>query len=462
MLSNTWSRLTSEVGGRERLGTIALLAAVLGLDMADKGTASAVADQLKQSFQIGQTQLGLIFAVVSFVGGIATLPIGLLVDRISRRRILIAAVSAWVVATVLSATATSYVYLIVTRIALGVVTAAAWPCVASLIGDLYPPDQRAWIYGLTDAGELVGVGVGFFIAGEVSTFAGWRWAFIAMAVPAAILVWLLWRFLAEPERGSQVGRPAQGDARRSAVRARVREEKIEPRPGLVLHEDPASWGLWRVIGYLLRLPTYRLVILASGLAYYYFSGLRSFAMVYLSPQYRLSRELVSALVFALGVGALVGVTGGGRLSEALLRGGRAKIRITLPSIALFAVVPTLALALWTRNPWLGIPVLTLAALLLSAAVPPLDAARLDIIHPRMWGRAEAGRTAIRSIFEGAAPLLFGAMSGWLGGGREGLRWTFLIMLAPMLAAGALGVRARRTYLTDVATAAASVEATRRK
>ncbi|HVC30687.1 MAG TPA: hypothetical protein VND24_05830 [Steroidobacteraceae bacterium] len=40
-----------------------------------------------------------------------------------------------------------------------------------------------------------------------------------------------------------------------------------------------------------------------------------------------------------------------------------------------------------------------------------DTARLDVVHPRMWGRAEAGRMALRSAFEGGAPLLFGAMSG---------------------------------------------------
>jgi hypothetical protein len=66
--------------------------------------------------------------------------------------------------------------------------------------------------------------------------------------------------------------------------------------------------------------------------------------------------------------------------------------------------------------------------------------------------------ALRSAFEGGAPLLFGAVSGWLGGGQAGLMWTFLIMLIPMLMAGSLAWPARRTYPRDVATAAASVAA----
>ncbi|MGH8296478.1 MAG: MFS transporter, partial [Steroidobacteraceae bacterium] len=88
----------------------------------------------------------------------------------------------------------------------------------------------------------------------------------------------------------------------------------------------------------------------------------------------------------------------------------------------------------------------------------IDAARLDIVTSRMWGRGEAGRMALRSFFEGGAPLLFGALSEWLGGGQGGLMWTFLIMLIPMLIASFLGVSARKTYLRDVATAAASSRA----
>ena len=60
--------------------------------------------------------------------------------------------------------------------------------------------------------------------------------------------------------------------------------------------------------------------------------------------------------------------------------------------------------------------------------------------------------------EGGAPLFFGALSEGLGGGQNGLIWTFLIMLLPMLVASLLGVKARRTYLRDVATAAASSRA----
>lgn len=178
-------------------------------------------------------------------------------------------------------------------------------------------------------------------------------------------------------------------------------------------------------------------------------------MIYFTDHYRLAHGAVSALIVFLGVGALAGVIGGGRLSEWLLNRGRLTARVTLPAIALIAAVPFLGFGIWTTSVWIGFLLLTGGSLVLAAAVAPIDAARLDIVHPRLWGRAEAGGMAARSAFEGSAPLLFGALSSRIGGGNQdaGLMWTFRIMLLPMIAASLLVLR---TYPRDVATA--SVEA----
>ena len=53
------------------------------------------------------------------------------------------------------------------------------------------------------AGELVGIGVGFLISGEVSTFLDWRWSFYLMALPSIAVGIVIWLFLPEPDRGGQ-------------------------------------------------------------------------------------------------------------------------------------------------------------------------------------------------------------------------------------------------------------------
>ncbi len=449
------TRILEVAGGPARLQVIVVLAAVLGLDTAQMGSLSAVSDRLKTAFDIGNTEIGLLLAVTSFVGAIATLPMGILADRMRRQTILIVAVLVWAAAMILSGTATSYFYLLGTRLFLGAVTAVAWPCTASLTGDFFPARDRASIYGLILSGELIGAGIGFFVAGEVSSFASWRWAFFVMASPSIVLAWVLWRYLPEPERGGQTwleagesdpeaasrpsnrkepgsGTPGQPDQ----VQQKVREARVGPRQDQIIRQDPTGWSWWRAMIYLLRLPTYSLLIVASTLAYFFFSGARAFAMIYFPPHYGLARSVAAALVIFLGFGALAGLLVGGRISRRLLDKGKINARIIVPAVALFLSVPFLAIGIWLSIPWIGVPVLMVGTGLLAAALAPIDAARLDIIHPRLWGRGEAGRMALRAGFEGGAPLLFGVMSVWLGGGTSGLMWTLLIMLLPMLIAGA--------------------------
>jgi hypothetical protein len=94
---------------------------------------------------------------------------------------------------------------------------------------------------------------------------------------------------------------------------------------------------------------------------------------------------------------------------------------------------------------------------------------------RLWGRAEALRTVLRSGGEAAAPLLFGYVSQYVFGGpgaassdggsgagspasSAGLEYTFLLFLGTLLVAGLLALAGLRTYPRDVATAAASAKA----
>ena len=111
--------------------------------------------------------------------------------------------------------------------------------------------------------------------------------------------------------------------------------------------------------------------------------------------------------------------------------------------------------------------------LISAANPPLDAARLDIMPAGLWGRAESTRTFLRSVTQAVAPLAFGGLADLIAGivpdqspvgthpglvspsTARGLQVAFLIMLAFLAAAGWFMFRARRSYPIDAVTAAAS-------
>jgi len=217
------------------------------------------------------------------------------------------------------------------------------------------------------------------------------------------------------------------------------------------------------IRYVLRIRTNVIIIIASALGYFFFAGLRSFAILFTTSHYGLSKAVASPLVLAVGIGALAGVYAGGRIADRLLVKGYIRARILVPAVCLLAITPVLAVAIMTTSIWVALPLLTLGAALLGAANPAMDAARLDIMHPRLWGRAEGIRTVLRTLGEAAAPISFGFVSQYLFGGAHraghatGLEYTFLVFLVPLLCAGLLALVALRTYPRDAATAAASAK-----
>ena len=202
------ARLDDIVGGRARRRVVVVLACVLAVGAADQGALSATAGQIQSYFGISKTDLGLLGTITIAVSAAATLPFGMFVDRAVRTRLLGWTVLLWAAAMVVSGTATSFLYLLVTRVALGVVVAVAYPAAASLIGDYFPPGERARIYGYVLTGELIGTGLGVALAGAASSvFGTWRAAMFALALPAVGVAWLVLR-LPEPARGGASRMPA--------------------------------------------------------------------------------------------------------------------------------------------------------------------------------------------------------------------------------------------------------------
>ncbi|HTX01197.1 MAG TPA: MFS transporter, partial [Acidimicrobiales bacterium] len=201
--AGSWShrRLDAALGGGERTRVIVLLACVLGLAGADAATVGAAATPLIRSLHISNTDVGLLVSSTSIVAAVASLPFGVLADRARRVRVLAISVLLWGMVMVWSATVSTFGGLLLTRLVLGLVTAAAGPLVASLVGDWFPSAERGRIYGYVLAGELVGAGFGFEVSGDVAAIS-WRAAFLILAIPAALLARSLFR-LPEPERAGR-------------------------------------------------------------------------------------------------------------------------------------------------------------------------------------------------------------------------------------------------------------------
>ncbi len=465
------SRLVVAVGGPARTRVVVLMACVLALASADTATVGASAVELRHALGISNTDIGLLVTVTAVVAAVFSLPFGVLADRARRTWILSFALVTWGGAMLWSATASSFGQLLVARLALGAVTAAAGPVVASLSGDWFPAAERGRIYGYILTGELLGAGAGFAVTGDIAALS-WQAAFVILALPAFALAWLIFR-LPEPVRGGQgalaaepglrprPGKPPAPAENGSAQRPEpadpqrlAREKGIQPDPELV-RRATARMTFRQAVRYVLAVRTNVALIISSACGYYFLAGIQTFGTEFVGGQYHVGQAVANLLLLVVGVGAVGGVLAAGPISDALLHRGHLNARINTAAVAATAAVLLFIPAFITHSAFTALPYVIFAAAALTAQNPPIDAARLDIMPPWLWGRAEGIRTFLRTAAQAVAPVLFGAVADYVfGGGTQGLRWTFVVMLLPLGAAAVFLYGARRLYPVDVATAGA--------
>src|SRR4029077_6268914 len=115
---------------------------------------------------------------------------GVLADRVRRTTTLGLVIFLWAAAMLWSAAAPDFHQLLLARLALGAVVAAAGPLSASLIGDWFAASQRGRIYGFVLGGEFLGAGFGFAVTGDIASLS-WRAAFVVLALLAFPLGWFV-------------------------------------------------------------------------------------------------------------------------------------------------------------------------------------------------------------------------------------------------------------------------------
>jgi len=446
---------------------------VFVLDYGDRTLIGALGPTLKHVFHIGNGELRLLASAFGFIGAPATILLGMLADRVNRTLLLAISLALWALAMGATGAAISFAMLFGARLFLGVVAATTGPTTPSLTGDLVPSGKRGAAFGFINSGQLVGDGVGFVLPVVVLGFLSWRWCFWILGIAGVALAVAFWR-LREPERTGAAGPAPQGSDKgkdrdsaatgsdggqpHSRAQEIVREKEIQPSQRALLRQDPATLSLWAAVRYVVRVRTDLIVLVARSIGDYFFAGVSTFAIVFATHQYGLSQSAADLAILVLGIGALSGVLLVGWIADAQLRRGRLNSRLWLGALGYILAPWPLFFAFLTHSLIVALPLFIVGAFFLAGAGPPLDAVRIDVIVPRLRGRAEAIRQVLCTIVEGGVPLLIGALSGILaGGGPAGLQLTLIVTLPVLLVNGLVLLIALRTYQPDVAAALASGE-----
>ncbi|NUW35476.1 MFS transporter [Nonomuraea sp. SMC257] len=143
-------------------------------------------------FHVSDGTAGLTMTLPGVVAAVAAPVVTLATARLDRRVMLGVLMGILAVADVLAAVATAYEVMLVSRVLVGLTIGGFWSIGAGLAARLVPPaavgTATALIFSAVPLGSVLGVPAGTFI-GHV---AGWRTAFLALAVlSAAVLAALL-------------------------------------------------------------------------------------------------------------------------------------------------------------------------------------------------------------------------------------------------------------------------------
>ena len=142
---------------------------------------------IRKDFNLDYAQLGMLATAFTVVLSLASLPLGMLADRTSRRLVISCGVIFWSAATFFSGLALSFRSLLVARGLVGVGEAAYTPAGTAVISATFPQEVRARVQGTFDLGMFMGGAVGIALGGIVAQWLGWRAAFWIVGTPGLLL-----------------------------------------------------------------------------------------------------------------------------------------------------------------------------------------------------------------------------------------------------------------------------------
>jgi MFS family permease len=191
------------------------------LQTMDRGVLTLVVDPVAHDIGASEVQMGVLQGIAIAVFYVLVgVPLGLIADRVSRRRLLMLGMTVWSLATLLGGLAHDFRSLLACRLLVGMGEATLGPCAVSMISDLFPPSRRSspmalyMLFGAISSGVaymFTGAVLGLARTGALDRFgflhglAPWRIAFMACGAVGSITLAFLFLLREPPRTGASLG-----------------------------------------------------------------------------------------------------------------------------------------------------------------------------------------------------------------------------------------------------------------
>lgn len=368
------------------LGTLCV---IYVLATVDRMVVSVVAEPIRNEFGLSDSQLGLLagFAFsISFA--LASMPMGYLIDRFSRKAILGCALSIWSLLTAVCSIVHHYWLLVLARVGVGAAESGVVPCCLSIIADTFSPKKRTTAVGIFYSATALGLVIVFLLGGFLLGVYGWRSVFLVAGVPGLLLAFLVFFTFKEPKRGN-FDEPA---------------------------EQPQKFNFFTVFKVVVKDRALLLIILANtiatGVHYSFTTWMTSFVTrIHEVPIDKAAIMNGLTMGVAMGIGSLIT----GWSTDRFSRGNQARLALVAAFTSFMAMLGGLIFAnapsLYMTMFGLGVVGLFMGGylsagytLMLNLAQPYIRASTISL-----------GKLSMMLLGQGFTPLFTGMLSDALGG-----------------------------------------------
>lgn len=370
-------------------------------------------ESIRAALNLSDNQMALLQGMaLALPTMVVSVPLGLIIDRVTRIRLVSVFAAILLVGSILTALARDFTTLFLARSLVGIAVFALGPVTFSLRTDFFAPAERGRAGMVALIGQFVGVSVvfglgGVLVAGFGSGPDAWRAAMFWLTAPILAVILISTLALVEPPRSDQhIARPS------------LRQSFIE------------LWAYRRVVVPMVAGAVLTIIALQSVLVWTPPTLMRSFG---------LAADRVGAIMaLALPLGGIAGTIAGGVLADICQRTGGPRRAVLAAALLAASCLPLCAFP--------AVPHAMVASILLVLLIGVLTAVAIIVatisgnVLPNEIRGLYAGASAavIVPVSIGLAPLLVSGLSGAFEGETAiGVSLAITCAVASMLSAATL-------------------------
>jgi MFS transporter, Spinster family, sphingosine-1-phosphate transporter len=379
--------------GRGSAYTILIVLSLLQLlDWADRSILSIALQSIKQTFNLTDTQAGMLPSLLQFGVVIMTVPVSMLADRWARRKVIAIMDIVWSVFTLFTGLGTQLWHLLLARFMVGAGEAGYAPAGQTWLGVVFPKEMRSRIFGVFMMFNPIGLAIGLLVGGAlIGATHDWRVPFYVFGIPGLLLA--IWVFF-------------------------LPDYKVEKQKNEALFSK-AYFKEW---GEVFKIKSWWCITLAQVFMFFMFFAISSWVPALVMRAFNMKEAAVGLTLGLLGFLFLVAPLGGLLADKWMKRSknGRVWFSVVVSILALVASLFAFSNMNLPFYSWLAIYA---AYAVLSALVQPANQTVMhDVLPIRIRATGFSTQLLIAQLFGGmTGPFVVGLLSDKLGGGVAGLQ-----------------------------------------